>query len=290
MEKVNSLRELALKKQLWRNSGFTWGFVPTMGALHEGHASLIRAAAAAHEIVVVSIFVNPTQFNDPEDFKKYPLTPDADCRVAEAAGATVLFTPTAEDIYGGQIKAQAVDYGQLTTAFEAAERPGHFDGVVAVVDLLFQAVEPSVAYFGEKDLQQVAVVRRLAEERHPAVRIACQPLVRDHDGLALSSRNVRLMPEARQRALAISRTLAEVKGEIFAGRDVQVAVAEGRAKLEGVAGLDLAYFEAIETDTFQTQFAPPHAESHLICAATVDGVRLIDNIRLTPRPEPAIVP
>ena len=142
-------------------------FVPTMGALHEGHLSLIRHAAELGELVVVSILVNPTQFNDAQDFQSYPRTLETDAAMAQSAGAHAVFAPQPEDLYGGKPSADRVDWGNLTNAFEGAHRPGHFDGVVAVVDLLFEAVKPGFAVFGEKDLQQVAVVKRLARERHP---------------------------------------------------------------------------------------------------------------------------
>jgi pantoate--beta-alanine ligase len=290
MQKINSIRELNTKMIQWRDSGVTWAFVPTMGALHEGHASLIRKAAERHEQVVVSVFVNPTQFNDAADFEKYPMTPEADAQIAAAAGATVLWTPSASDLYGSDVSAPAVDYGPLTTAFEAADRPGHFDGVVAVVDKLFAAVEPTTAVFGEKDLQQVAVVRRLAKERHPGVEVVCAPLVRDADGLALSSRNVRLTPEGREKALTLSQALQRVAAAYRVDGDLAAALATGRAWVRGVEGLDLAYLEAVQTDTYQTQPNPRHHATHLIIAARVEGIRLIDNIALTGRPEPVIVP
>lgn len=290
MQKINSIRDLTTKKIQWRKSGVTWAFVPTMGALHEGHASLIRRAAELHDEVVVSVYVNPTQFNDPADFEKYPLTPAADAAIAEAAGATVLWTPSAVDIYGDEVSAPGVDYGALTSAFEAADRPGHFDGVVAVVDKLFAAVEPATAVFGEKDLQQVAVVRRLAQERHPGIEVVCAPLVRDANGLALSSRNVRLTLAGRDKALTLSRALQRVAAAYRADGDLAKALATGRAWVRGVEGVDLAYLEAVQTDTYQTQPNPRHHATHLIIAARVEGIRLIDNIALSGRPEPVIVP
>jgi len=177
------------------------GFVPTMGALHEGHLALIRQAKASSDLVVVSILVNPTQFNDSTDFQAYPRTLETDAALAERAGADAVFAPTPEDLYGGTPSAQPVDWGSLTHSFEGEHRPGHFDGVVAVVDLLFSSVRPKLAVFGEKDLQQVAVVRRLAQERHPDVEVCVGSLVRDENGLALSSRNARL--SAGKKAVAL---------------------------------------------------------------------------------------
>ena len=168
------------------------GFVPTMGALHEGHASLIKLAKRQSEVVVVSILVNPTQFNNAKDFETYPRTLEGDMEKAQAAGADAVFAPSAEALYGGQPEAIPVNWGALTHAYEGARRPGHFDGVVAVVDLLFQAVQPTLAVFGEKDLQQVGVIEKLAEDRHPGLKVVVAPLVREPSGLALSSRNARL--------------------------------------------------------------------------------------------------
>ena len=167
------------------------GFFPTMGALHPGHASLIEKAAQACEEVVVSIFVNPTQFNNQEDFETYPLTIDKDLEVAQQAGATG-FCPHVEELYGGDLAIVPVDYGQLTSAYEGQKRLGHFDGVVAVVRKLFSAVEADAAFFGKKDLQQLAVIRRLAKEFMGLEIVDC-PLIRESDGLAMSSRNVRLV-------------------------------------------------------------------------------------------------
>lgn len=290
MQKINSIRAFNAKKLEWRSAGASWAFVPTMGALHAGHASLIRKAATLCKEVVVSVFVNPTQFNKPDDFDKYPSTPEKDANIAREAGATLLLTPQASDLYGGRVAAPAVDYGPLTSLFEAADRPGHFDGVVAVVDKLFALVEPEIAVFGEKDLQQVAVVRRLAKERHPNVKIHCAPLVRDEGGLALSSRNVRLTARGRQQALALSQALKQVQAAHWAHRDLQEALVKARAWVREQEGVDLAYLEAVHTDSFQTHLDPAHHPIHLIIAAHVEGVRLIDNIALVPRSEPVIVP
>ena len=198
MNTCTTIEELKRTIHASKAKGKRVGFVPTMGALHPGHASLIEQAAQVCEEVVVSIFVNPTQFNNQEDFETYPLTMDKDLEVAQHAGATVVFAPHVEELYGGDLAVAPVDYGRLTAAYEGQKRPGHFDGVVAVVRKLFSAVEADAAFFGEKDLQQLAVIRRLAEEEFVGLEIVGCPLIRESDGLAMSSRNVRLVGEPRQ--------------------------------------------------------------------------------------------
>ena len=255
-------------------------FVPTMGALHEGHLSLIRRASELGEVVVVSILVNPTQFNEPKDFQSYPRALGADVDMAQNAGAHAVFAPQAEELYRGVPTAGHVDWGNLTHAFEGAHRPGHFDGVVAVVDLLFQAVKPSIAVFGEKDLQQVAVVKRLARERHPDVDIVVGELVRDPSGLALSSRNVRLDQEGLKVALTLSRALRHVVEECAKRRPVQAALAEAGSMLESTQGLELEYLDAVNGFTFESYAEGDAAPTHVVVAAHVQGVRLIDNATL----------
>lgn len=290
MEKIHLIRDWEIRKNLWRDAGVQWNFVPTMGALHEGHASLIQMAAEMNGHVVVSIFVNPTQFNDPADFENYPASFELDCELAAEAGADVILAPSAHEIYRGHVHAEPVDFGVLTSTFEAAHRPGHFDGVVAIVDRLFQVVEPRRAVFGEKDLQQVAVVKAMANLRHPEVEVVMAPLIRDTDGLALSSRNVRLSGQARQTALALSQSLTRVQESFKAGIRLVAALEDARRWLRVQEGLNLAYLDVVHTDSFESQPDPAHHPCHVICAAEVEGVRLIDNIVLSKRPEPAIVP
>jgi pantoate--beta-alanine ligase len=260
-----------------KSLGLRVGFVPTMGALHAGHAALIKQAAAACDRVVVSIFVNPTQFNDHTDFENYPLTPEADLRVVEQAGGHAVFMPDVAEIYGGLAAASPVDYGDLTRKWEAADRPGHFDGVVAIVDRLFRAVRPDAAFFGEKDLQQLAVVRRLAQSRHPEVEVVGCALVRDADGLALSSRNVRLTDEARQTALAIPRSLRVLANMFIEGAAPLKATAAARQALEATPGVEVAYFDLVHRDTFSPWSEEVPGPYFAVVAATVGGVRLLDN-------------
>lgn len=277
LHSLEALREWQINAG-WNNVAS--GFVPTMGALHEGHASLIRQAKSQCNLVVVSVLVNPTQFNDAKDFDAYPRTLEDDAAKAKAAGADAVFAPTAEDLYGGQPSAKPVHWGALTHAYEGAHRPGHFDGVVAVVDLLFQAVRPDVAVFGEKDLQQVAVVKRLAEERHPSIKVVVGELIRDASGLALSSRNARLSTEGIEQALALSRTLRALQAAAQDEADWGEALAREREALANSPGVTLEYLDAVDAASFEPAAPGGAAAAHAVVAAHVEGVRLIDNAPL----------
>jgi len=255
------------------------GFVPTMGALHNGHTSLIEKASTECDLVLVSILVNPTQFNEKDDLEAYPRTMKADAVIAEEAGCDVIYAPTAEDLYKGEPKAERVDWGGLTNSCEGESRPGHFDGVIAVVDKLFSTVTPTRAYFGAKDLQQVAVVQKMAEIRHPKVEIVSCKLIRDSKGLALSSRNIRLSDQGVKRALNLYLTLLEVVRKVSKGDSVKIAVEEARQELQASEGIDLEYFTGVNNQTFSNEDEVAKW-SHIIVAAKVDGVRLIDNIEL----------
>ena len=256
-------------------------FVPTMGALHEGHLSLITKALEQAELVVVSVLVNPTQFNDPSDYDGYPRTLESDAAKAASAGAHAVFAPTAEGLYGGVPTAPEVRWGALTDAYEGAFRAGHFDGVIRVVDLLFQAVRPNSAVFGAKDLQQVAVVRRMAQERHPQVAIVVGELVRDARGLALSSRNVRLDDQGMEQALALHEALSSIHA---AGQALDAdgcwteALEHARKQLEEQVGLE--YLDVVDGDTFEPQRKKGKGAAYAVVAAHVQGVRLIDNMRV----------
>lgn len=256
------------------------GFVPTMGALHEGHLSLIRQAAERGELVVVSILVNPTQFNDAQDYQSYPRTLATDAAMALSAGAHAVFAPQPEDLYGGRPTAGHVDWGNLTHAYEGAHRPGHFDGVVAVVDLLFDAVKPSFAVFGEKDLQQVAVVKRLARERHPRLEVVVGALIRDANGLALSSRNARLNQEGLELALSLSRALVHVRQGWIAGQPLSEVLEGARATLKATEGVTLEYLDAVNGTSFESHSTGEASPTHVVVAAHVQEVRLIDNLTL----------
>ena len=222
----------------WRRvaEGPCLGFVPTMGALHEGHASLLKSAKERCHQIVLSIFVNPTQFGDAKDLDTYPSTFEADLAIAKSVGVDVVIAPTAEDMYGGTPKAHRVDWGSITSEFEGAHRLGHFDGVIAIVDILFNFVKPDMAFFGEKDLQQVAVVRRLVKERHPTIEVISCKLIREESGLAMSSRNTRLSKQGVEAALDLSRALTQAKLH---------GLAAGRSLLESNPAVKLEYFEGV---------------------------------------------
>ncbi len=256
-------------------------FIPTMGALHEGHAALIRHARdrvmamnGTPVQVVVSVFVNPTQFNDMRDFDGYPITPDADVELARAAGADSVVMPAVDEIYPSGVPATVdrVDYGSLTGTMEGAHRPGHFDGVVHVVRRLFQLVRPDVAFFGEKDWQQLAVISRLAVEEFPDLEIAPVATVREADGLAMSSRNVRLDAEHRALAVHLSRELERV------ARSGQPHEEAKRAMERLVSmGFEMEYLNI--ADGFTLEAAPWKAgEMRVFAAGSLGGVRLIDNM------------
>ena len=281
MNRFTAIKELKRFIHASKAKGKRVGFVPTMGALHPGHASLIVQASKACDEVVVSIFVNPTQFNNREDFETYPLTIEKDLEVAQQAGATVVFAPHAEELYGGDLAVAPVHYGRLTKAYEGQKRRGHFDGVVAVVRKLFSAVEADAAFFGKKDLQQLAVIRRLAEEEFTGLEIVGCPLIREPDGLAMSSRNVRLDGEPRQTALVLHGWLNRIKIEACNQGDIQTALRAIESEAAEMEGVELEYIDVVNGSSFAPlQAEPVGPEAFAIVAAEVGGVRLIDNCAL----------
>lgn len=236
------------------------GFVPTMGALHAGHAALISAARKRSEQVIVSVFVNPLQFNDPEDLKKYPRTPEQDREIAMAAGATEVWFPEYEDIYPSQ--PERIEAGSVGDLFEGASRPGHFSGMLTVVKRLFDLVKPDFAVFGEKDFQQLFLIKEMVANFKLPIEIVSHPIVREADGLAMSSRNVRLSPEDRKRALIIYKALNS-------GRD------HLREVLDSEPAWKTDYATVINPVNFKEELAP---SQRAIVAGWIGGVRLIDNM------------
>ena len=228
----------------------------------------------------MSILVNPTQFNDAKDFETYPRTLEVDMDKAQAAGADAVFAPSAEALYGGSPKATPVHWGALTHAYEGARRPGHFDGVVAVVDLLFRAVQPTLAVFGEKDLQQVGVIEKLAKDRHPGLKVVVAPLVREASGLAMSSRNARLSAQGATSALALHQALLAVQRGAKGGA-LDHAVQAQRAALTANPAVTLEYLDVLDALTFEPwSGGRQEARPYVVVAAEVEGVRLIDNMPL----------
>ena len=251
--------------------------VPTMGALHEGHRSLIREARARADQVVVSIFVNPLQFSPNEDFSRYPRTFDADLEACRAEGVDVVFAPAADDMYppGRQVSVQS---GEMGTIVEGAVRPGHFDGVLTVVLKLFNLVQPDVAIFGQKDAQQLAMIRRMVADLDLPIDIVGAPTVREPDGLALSSRNRYLSADERQVALALSRALRAGAAESVPSKIRAAAL----AVLEAAApGLALDYLVLVDPATFAEVNDSYRGEAVLAVAAKVGTTRLIDNVVLS---------
>lgn len=278
MKLVHTISELRAELDLQRQAGKKIGLVPTMGALHEGHASLVRRAVAENEIVVVSDFVNPTQFNDKNDLLKYPRTLDADCELLEKEGADYVFAPSVEEIYP-EPDTRQFSYAPLDTVMEGKFRPGHFNGVCQIVSKLFMIVEPDKAYFGEKDFQQLAIIREMVKQMNFPLEIVGCPIVREADGLALSSRNARLSVEERGFALNISKTL--FKSQDFSAShsvaETQKFVEDSIAASEG---LRLEYFEIVDGLTLQRIQNWEDTDYAAGCITVFCGeVRLIDNIK-----------
>jgi pantoate--beta-alanine ligase len=259
----------------------TVGLVPTMGALHEGHLSLIRRSDAENDDTVVSIFVNPTQFNDPGDLARYPRTPEDDIERARKAGARIFYMPDVGTIYPAGF-ATTVHVAGITERWEGASRPGHFDGVATVVSILINQLQPTRAYFGEKDFQQLTMVRRMHRDLAlPGAIIGC-PTVRDPDGLALSSRNARLTEDDRAAALALPSALFAMRTRAQEGiTDAAMLVEAGRDMIAAQPEVHLDYLAIVAPATLEplSELAPG---ARAIAAVTVGGTRLIDNLELCP--------
>ncbi|MBP3565129.1 MAG: pantoate--beta-alanine ligase [Alistipes sp.] len=255
------------------------GFVPTMGALHAGHRSLVEKARKECETVVVSVFVNPTQFNDKNDLKHYPRTPEADEALLEAAGADIVFMPSVEEIYP-EPDTRIFDFGQIDKVMEGATRPGHFNGVAQVVSRLFDMVNPAKAYFGEKDFQQIAVIKAMVEQLKLTVEIVESPIIRDKDGLALSSRNTLLTKEHRDAAPHIYATIKQCADKMQAMTPAELS-AWVTAEVESNPLLKVIYFQAVDALSMQQISAWEESERVQGCIAVQAGdIRLIDNIRI----------
>jgi pantoate--beta-alanine ligase len=280
--------DLRLQSDRWRAAGMTVGLVPTMGALHRGHRSLVTRARDECDRVVVSIFVNPTQFGGGEDLGRYPRPLDQDLAMLEAEGVDAAFVPAVEAMYPEGARTTVHVGGPLTGTLEGAHRPGHFDGVATVVAKLLAAARPDRAYFGQKDAQQLAVVERLAADLDTGVQIVACPLVRDADGLALSSRNAYLGPEDRAEALAIPRGLAAAArlweaGERRAGRLVEAV----RGELERSPAIAPDYVAVVDPATF-VEVAEAVRGCRIVVAGRMAPARLIDTFRLGYDEVPAV--
>lgn len=262
-----------------RKQGKTVGMVPTMGALHEGHASLVRRSVSDNGVTVVSVFLNPTQFNDSKDLERYPRTLDADCKLLEECGADYVFAPSVEEMYPVEDRRQ-FDFPPVTTVMEGAHRPGHFNGVCQVVSRLFYIARPDRAYFGEKDWQQIAVVKAMVKYLSLGVKIVECPTVREDDGLAKSSRNTLLAPEERQIAPAIYRTLSDSRQyslthSLSDTRDWVVS------SINAVDGLEVEYFSIVDGQTLLDVESWDDSAYIVGCITVYCGktpIRLIDHI------------
>ncbi|UYZ62195.1 pantoate--beta-alanine ligase [Hymenobacter weizhouensis] len=279
MEILHTAAELQARAEMWRREGRRIGLVPTMGALHEGHLQLVRAAARECNVVVATIFVNPTQFNNADDFRLYPRLPEADAALLAPAGCTALFLPTVEQMYP-QPTVLRFDFGPLERVMEGAHRPGHFNGVATIVSKLFHLSCPHRAYFGQKDLQQVAIVRQLVADLSFDLKLVAFPTVREADGLAMSSRNRRLDAAARAVAPRLYQGLQLAEELVRAGQATPSAVQTAAAGFVAAEPqITLEYFEVADAHTLQplTEWQPGRPVA-LCLAAHLGGVRLIDNV------------
>ena len=254
------------------------GFVPTMGALHEGHASLIERAVREHALAVVSIFVNPAQFGPHEDFAAYPRDESADLEICARLGTAMVFAPSVDEIYPPG-DATRVHPGPIAEPLEGAARPGHFIGVATVLTKLFSIVRPNAAYFGQKDFQQLRVVQTLSRDLRLGVRVVGCPIVRERDGLAMSSRNRYLSPDDRQRAVALSRALRDAKDDWSRGERDPASLRDRVQRAATVSGLALEYVSVADPLTLE-ELGHPAERAVISLAARVGRTRLIDNVLL----------
>lgn len=276
---VKTVKELESALATACNGHESIGLVPTMGALHEGHASLVRRSVKENAVTVVSVFVNPTQFNDKNDLTNYPRTPEADCAFLESLGADIVFAPTVEEVYP-EPDTRTFSYPPTDAVMEGARRPGHFNGVCQIVSKLFYWVAPTRAYFGEKDFQQIAVVRAMVNDLKIPVEICPCPIVREANGLALSSRNALLTADERETAASIHKVLAD---SLTFAKDHSVQETHDRVveALNAVPGLEVEYYEIVDGHSLRSVAAWSDAPYIVGCITVYCGkrpVRLIDNI------------
>ena len=280
MKVVHTISDLKAELKAQRMEGKSVGLVPTMGALHAGHASLVSRSLAENDVTVVSIFVNPTQFNDKNDLAKYPRTLEADCQLLEECGANIVFAPSVEEVYP-EPDTRQFSYPPTDEVMEGGFRPGHFNGVCQVVSKLFMMTEPDRAYFGEKDFQQIAVIRRMVEDQKFPLEICPCPIVREEDGLALSSRNSLLSPAERKIAVSISQAL-------FASQHYAKSHTLKETKqwvidtINAVEGLEVQYYEIVDGNSLQSLNEWDDSDYVVGCITVFCGaipVRLIDNIK-----------
>lgn len=278
MQVIGTISELQKVLGDERAKGKRIGLVPTMGALHEGHASLVKRSVAENDITVVSIFLNPTQFNDPKDLERYPRTLEADCSILEECGAQIAFAPCVEEMYP-EPDTRQFSYPPTDAVMEGARRPGHFNGVCQIVSKLFQITDPDNAYFGEKDYQQIAVICRMTEDLGFKVNIIPCPVIREESGLAMSSRNTLLAPEEKEIAPKIYQTLKQSKALQLSIEETQKWVVD---EINKVDGLEVEYYSIVDGSTLADINSWEDATSVVGCITVYCGktpIRLIDHIR-----------
>ena len=278
MQIIRRLSELSPALLPWREAGEVIALVPTMGALHAGHMALVKAAKREADRVIVSSFVNPLQFGPGEDLDRYPRQEADDAALLEQNGADLLWLPTADQLYPPGF-ATSIRVSGVSERWDGAARPSHFAGVATVVAKLFTAVRPDLAFFGEKDFQQLAVIRRMEADLGLGVDVRGVPTVRDPDGLALSSRNAYLSADERARAVVLPQTLEQAREAILGGKPVDPALEEARRKLIDAGFGTIDYVALVDAETLEPLDAPA-GEMRLIAAATIGNTRLIDNMRV----------
>ena len=277
MKVIRSTVQMTAVSRRLQRQGKRIGLVPTMGALHEGHGSLIRAAARQNDVVIVAIFVNPLQFGPREDFARYPRSLGWDVRLAQAAGADLVFAPTVKEVYPDSFL-MSIEPGPLANRWEGRSRPGHFRGVATVVTVLFQLTRPTHAYFGQKDYQQAAIIRRLVKDLRFPLTLHVLPTVREPDGLAMSSRNASLNPEERRQATVLYRSLHAARGRIRAGeRRAAPILAEMRRLIRREPAARLDYAAAVDAETLKP-LRRLRGRLVILLAVWIGRTRLIDNL------------
>lgn len=280
MKTFHTHAELRKFLQKERCHGAKIGLIPTMGALHEGHLSLVRQSKSNSDLAVVSIFVNPTQFNNPKDMEKYPRHPEKDLEILASAGCDAVFMPSVKEMYPKQVSVN-ISPGSLETGLEGRFRPGHFAGVSLVICKLFNLIQPDHTYFGQKDLQQFFVIKTLVEQLLFPTQLHLLPIVREAHGLAMSSRNERLSPADRAHAGLIYKALTEARTTLLESGDIQAAKAKVLERFKASDRLRLEYFEVISTHDFSPlEIITEEATTALCLAAKIGRVRLIDNLFL----------
>ncbi|HHP7242171.1 MAG TPA: pantoate--beta-alanine ligase [Cyclobacteriaceae bacterium] len=266
------------KEEIGKSNGKI-GFVPTMGALHDGHLRLIDHCKRDNDITVVSIFVNPKQFNDPNDYLNYPIKKNDDLEKLQKYGVDICFLPTRDEIYKNDSIVK-FDFGYLENIMEGKNRPGHFNGVAIVLTKLFNIIDPKASYFGQKDIQQLAIVKKLVDDLFFNIDIIPVPTVRTKNGLALSSRNLRLNLQQQIDALVLIDSLSFVRKRLLSGEDINRAVKKGKEKLTGSGGFELEYLEVVDSESLLPVHEISNRQISICGAGNVGNVRLIDNIFL----------